>query len=117
MLCILNLSISAKDSNDYIEYYVDILDNLFQECQHNTLLSSCNNDTLYFIFEEDSVVNLQIASCVENPKIKNGEPSESFQFHALCPPRLEYDGSIVFPVDKVTKENDDYIVNQKSLYI
>lgn len=108
MLCILNLSISAKDANDCVEYYVDILDNLYQECQH---------DTLYFIYENDFVISMQIASRVENPKIKNGEPSEALTFHALYPPRLEYDGSIVFPIDKVTKENDDYRVYQKSLYI
>ena len=117
LFCILNLSISAKDDNDYVEYYVDILDNLYQECQHDTLLSSCNNDTLYFIYEEDSVINKQIASRIENPKLKSGEPSESFPFHTLCPPRLKYDGNIIFSIEKVTKENGDYIINKKSIYI
>lgn len=117
LFCILNLSISAKDKIDYVEYYVDIIDNLYQEYQHGALRSSCNNDSLFFIYEEDSVINKQIASHIDNPKIKSEEPLESLPFHALYPPRLEYDGGVVFPIAKVTKENDDYIVNNKFLYI
>lgn len=117
LFCILNLSISAKDNIDYVEYYVDILDNLYQEYQHDALRSSCNNDSLFFIYEEDSVINKQIASHIDNPKIKSEEPLESLPFHALYPPRLDYDDGIVFPIAKVTKENDDYIVNNKFLYI